>query len=540
LLGNSVDLTTELESIALNDGYSGSDSIDIAIYGIVATGAVLTGDTMRSSTSGILTDSIKDTNVDGTSAFVRIDAAHHPLAEDRVQNAPDSLRGTAMSSAVDVYGPNVDDLPINDGHYANNPGVDNVFLVPFPSWLSSSFNSTPALTSVIVQSTTDTFISINGKFEASADNLAPDPRTVVDLTDSQSDNFAAAFDKGGAQATEFNTDINPARQGGWRRKFDSVSLTYDSGGQLVEASLYGGSDNPLFTVHDVSAPSFADLWEQVQSTTPPPEALGKIAHAMTNDPCQCGLNSATKPSVQFESVQTQARRRTGRSDGRRRRELIDHFLRIQQHLLESPNTLEDREILEMILHIALAGRDTRPLARTLLQKYRTFGSTIASPSLELSAMRGLGKKGVAALKLIQASAVNVLRKEVATAPVVSCWDQLIDYLSVSLMHERVEHFHVLFLDSRGAVIANEAQGLGTIDRVPVFPREIVRRCLELHATSLIIVHNHPSGDPAPSREDIAITQDVERAAAIMGIALHDHIIVGRFGYRSFRQENLLC
>jgi DNA repair protein RadC len=199
----------------------------------------------------------------------------------------------------------------------------------------------------------------------------------------------------------------------------------------------------------------------------------------------------------------------------------------------------DNEILEMILSNALVGRDTRPIAQSLVAKYGSLGRAIAAPAAELSAVRGVGKKGVAALKLTQAAALSVLRKEVSTAPLLSCWDQLIDYLSVSLTHERVERFHVLFLDGRGELIADEVLTSGTINHVSVYPREVVRRCLELHASALIMVHNHPSGDPTPSREDVAITVQVERAAAIMGISLHDHVIVGRLGCRSFRQEKLL-
>ena len=222
-----------------------------------------------------------------------------------------------------------------------------------------------------------------------------------------------------------------------------------------------------------------------------------------------------------------------------RREFAGRTARLEQRLIESPDALEEQELLEMILHVALPNQDIKPVAWALLAKYRTFGRSISVPHRELSAICGLGKTGATVLKLVRASVVNMLRKEVGTEPVLSCWDELIDYLSVSLAHERIEHFHVLFLDKRGAVIAQEVQGLGTIDKVTVYPREIVRRCLELDATSLIIVHNHPSGDPTPSREDVAITRDVERAAAIMGIALHDHVIVGRYGCRSFRQEKLL-
>jgi len=174
-----------------------------------------------------------------------------------------------------------------------------------------------------------------------------------------------------------------------------------------------------------------------------------------------------------------------------------------------------------------------------MAKYRSVGGAVAAPVSELLAIPGLGTSGAAALKLIQVATVNMLRKEVDTAPLLSSWDQLIDYLTISLQHDRIERFHVLFLDHRNSLIADEVLGSGTIDHVPVFPREIVRRCLDLHATAIILVHNHPTGDPTPSQADITMTKDIERAAALMGICLHDHIIVGRFGYRSLRQEQLL-
>jgi DNA repair protein RadC len=226
-----------------------------------------------------------------------------------------------------------------------------------------------------------------------------------------------------------------------------------------------------------------------------------------------------------------------RGDDAHQRDLVAYVARIQQHLLERPNILVDHELLELILSAALEDRDTRPIARVLLAKYRTLSGTISASSSELTGAVGL--KGTVALKLIQAATLNVLRTEVTTAPMLTCLDQVIDYLTVRLKHERVEHFLVLFLNNHGALIADEAQGRGSVNHVPVYPREVVRRCLELDATALIMVHNHPSGNPSPSREDIAMTKEVERAAATMGIALHDHIIIGRLGYRSFRQEKLL-
>ena len=222
-----------------------------------------------------------------------------------------------------------------------------------------------------------------------------------------------------------------------------------------------------------------------------------------------------------------------------RHDLAAHFSRIERHLFETPSTLTDSEIIEMTLSIALPARDIRPVAKALLSKYRSLSAVVAAPAPKLLAIRGLGKKGVAVLKLMHASTTNVLRNEITKAPVITGWDQLIDYLSVHLKHQRVEHFHLLFLDGRGALIADEVQSRGTVNRVAVYPREVVRRCLELHAHAFIMVHNHPSGDPSPSGDDVEMTLAVQRAAATMGIALRDHIIVSRFGCLSFRQAKLI-
>jgi DNA repair protein RadC len=217
-----------------------------------------------------------------------------------------------------------------------------------------------------------------------------------------------------------------------------------------------------------------------------------------------------------------------------------HRLRMRQRLLKvGPDALADHEMLEMILFIALPRRDTKPIARELLTKFRTFGAVVGAPVAELKGVDGLGEAGTAALKLVQAAALRLMRHEIASQPVLSTWDRLTDYLTAAMGHERTEQFRVLFLDGRNKLIADEVQGHGTINHAPAYPREVVRRCLELHATAVILAHNHPSGDPAPSREDVALTTDIARAAAMMGIAVHDHIIIGRGKWLSFRAEKLL-
>jgi DNA repair protein RadC len=217
-----------------------------------------------------------------------------------------------------------------------------------------------------------------------------------------------------------------------------------------------------------------------------------------------------------------------------------HRARMRQRLLKSgPDSLADHEMLEMILFIALPRRDTKPIARELLTRFRSFGGVIGAPETELRGVEGVGEAGAAAIKLIQAGALRMMRQDLATQPVLSTWDRLTDYLMAAMGHERIEQFRVLFLDGRNKLLADEVQGTGTINHTPAYPREVVRRCLELHATAVVLAHNHPSGEPTPSRDDVLLTNHIVRAAATMGISVHDHIIIGRGKFLSFRAEKLL-
>jgi DNA repair protein RadC len=173
-----------------------------------------------------------------------------------------------------------------------------------------------------------------------------------------------------------------------------------------------------------------------------------------------------------------------------------------------------------------------------MARFRSFGGVIGAPASELIAVEGLGEAGAAALKLVQAASLRMLRQELADQPVLAIWDRLIDYVMGAMSHERIEQFRILFLDSRNRLIADEVQGQGTINQAPAYPREVVRRCLDLHAAAVVLVHNHPSGEPNPSREDVALTGEITRAAATMGIRVHDHIIVGKGKWFSFKAEKL--
>lgn len=208
-------------------------------------------------------------------------------------------------------------------------------------------------------------------------------------------------------------------------------------------------------------------------------------------------------------------------------------------LSAGPDALADYEMLEMVLFLALPRRDTKSIAKDLLTRFGSFAGAIAAPVQELLSVEGLGDAGAAALKTVQAAAVRLARAEVMQRPVLANWDGLITYLTAALARERVEQVRVLFLDSRNRLIADEAAGSGTVNHTPVYPREIMKRALELHATALVLVHNHPSGDPTPSREDIAMTQEMRLAAEALRLTVHDHLIIAGSRWLSFRQEGLL-
>ncbi len=217
-----------------------------------------------------------------------------------------------------------------------------------------------------------------------------------------------------------------------------------------------------------------------------------------------------------------------------------HRARLRTRLLTGGGeALADYELLEMVLYIALPRVDTKPLAKLLLARFGSFAGVIAAPREELLEIKGIGESGLATLKVVQLAAQRLARAEVQDRPVLANWDRLMDYLNAILARERIEQFRVLFLDTRNRLLADEAQARGTVNHTPVYPREVVKRALELKATALILVHNHPSGDPTPSRDDLEMTQEVKRAAGALGIVLHDHVIVGNGRWLSFRREGLL-
>ncbi|PRD37827.1 UNVERIFIED_CONTAM: UPF0758 protein [Trichonephila clavipes] len=201
--------------------------------------------------------------------------------------------------------------------------------------------------------------------------------------------------------------------------------------------------------------------------------------------------------------------------------------------------LPDYELLELLLFRAIPRQDVKPLARLLLESFGDFNRVIAAPVPRLLAVKGVGEAAVQELKIVEAAAQRMARAKVMHRPVLSSWDALLDYCHTTMAHRETEQFRILFLDRKNVLIADEEQARGTVDHVPVYPREVVKRALELNASALILVHNHPSGDPTPSDADIQMTMQIRDAAEVLGLVLHDHLIVGREREISFRSQGYL-
>ncbi len=201
--------------------------------------------------------------------------------------------------------------------------------------------------------------------------------------------------------------------------------------------------------------------------------------------------------------------------------------------------MPDYELMELVLFAAIPRRDVKPLAKALIARFGSFAEAIAAPRERILEVEGMSEGAAAQLKILEAAALRLSQTRVLGRPVLSSWAALIDYCAASMARSPTEEFRVLFLDRKNVLIADEVQSAGTIDHTPVYPREIVKRALELGASGLILAHNHPSGDPTPSHADIEMTRDVVDAARALKIAVHDHVIVGRSGHSSFKALGLL-
>ena len=201
--------------------------------------------------------------------------------------------------------------------------------------------------------------------------------------------------------------------------------------------------------------------------------------------------------------------------------------------------MPDYELLEMTLFAALPRRDTKPLARALLARFGSFADVISAPRARLMEVKGVGEAVANHLKIVEAAAHRLAKTKVMGRAALSSWPALLDYCTAAMARSDTEEFRVLFLDRKNCLIADEVQNRGTVDHTPVYPREIVKRALEMAASAIILVHNHPSGDPTPSKADIAMTREIVAAAKALSIAVHDHLVVGRGGHASFKSLGLL-
>jgi len=211
-----------------------------------------------------------------------------------------------------------------------------------------------------------------------------------------------------------------------------------------------------------------------------------------------------------------------------------HRDRLKQRFRETPDALADYELLEMLLFRAIRRADTKPLAKALLTRFGSIAEVLAAPEKLIAEVPGAGPTVAHELKLVEAVAKRSARSTVMEREVLGSWNQVIEYCTTAMAYETREQFRILFLDKKNKMIADEVQQTGTVDHTPVYPREVVRRALELSASAIILVHNHPSGDPTPSRADIEMTKTVAETAKPLGIAVHDHIIIGKTSHVSMK------
>jgi len=217
-----------------------------------------------------------------------------------------------------------------------------------------------------------------------------------------------------------------------------------------------------------------------------------------------------------------------------------HRARLRQRILAGHgNGLHDHELVEYLLALAIPRRDTKPLAKQLIEEFGGFSRLLVTDGDALANFPGMGESSVAALKIVQLAALRLISEPVRTQPILSSWQALLDYLRADMAHLAHERVRVLHLDSKNRLIRDELVSEGSIDQAAIYTREVIRRALSLGSAAIILVHNHPSGDSTPSRQDIAITNEICAAGRTLGISVHDHIIIGRDGHMSFRSKGLI-
>ena len=218
---------------------------------------------------------------------------------------------------------------------------------------------------------------------------------------------------------------------------------------------------------------------------------------------------------------------------------IGHRQRLKERFASHPEALPDYELLELILCQALPRRDVKPLAKALIRRFGGFAEVISAERDRLMEVDGIGESAATSIKLVQEAVLRFMKAQVINRPVISSWTSLLDYCRASMGFNKREQFRVLYLDRKNRLIADEVGQEGTVDHTPVYPREVVKRALELGSSAVILVHNHPSGDPTPSREDVTMTQEIIEAGRKLGIQVHDHIIISKGAHASFKALGLI-
>jgi DNA repair protein RadC len=287
------------------------------------------------------------------------------------------------------------------------------------------------------------------------------------------------------------------------------------------------------------------LW-RVSGNTLAHRALLREAGGNWNRLDQCwdfsGEDPTEKLAAALEAAPAMAGHNSGTPHGTRpepKPHYHGHRGRVRERVLRAGiDSLPDYELLELLLFYAIDRVDTKPLAKKLIERFGTLGDIFAAEAAQLREFE-IDQRTLVLFRAVRESGRRLAERKVKDMPVLTNWQQLIDYCHAALAHEKTEQFRILFLDRKNVLIADEVQQRGTIDHTPVYPREVVKRALDLGAAALILVHNHPSGDPKPSRDDIEMTKEIRKAAEALGISIHDHLVIGRKGHASFRSLGLL-
>ena len=307
----------------------------------------------------------------------------------------------------------------------------------------------------------------------------------------------------------------------------------------------GPDDAALLTLlaQGLRLQSIDGLW-RVSGNTLPHRILLREAGGMWNRLDQCWDFAGEDPTARLATaLDALPAASTGHNSGEAappKPHYHGHRGRVRERVLKAGvEALADYELLELLLFYSIERIDTKPLAKALLERFGTLGDVFAAEPAQLREFE-IDQRTLVHFKAMREVGRRLAERKVKDMPVLTNWQQLIDYCHAALAHEKTEQFRILFLDRKNVLIADEVQQRGTIDHTPVYPREVVKRALALNAAALILVHNHPSGDPKPSRDDIEMTREIKTAAEALGITIHDHLVIGRKGHASFRSLGLLA